>query len=99
VDIHLVRREAKIPHGQIKIRKGPVNQRLQPRVMLLPIRQTASHDGDVIALFQGNQWLCGKQRAPGGNNEGGNAQTEERGIRDHDGFWQIRLKRATISII
>ena len=50
--IHLVCRETEIAHGQFEIGIRLVDQRLQPAMMLLPVRQPAANDGNMIALFQ-----------------------------------------------
>ncbi len=52
--IHFVCREAEIAHGEFEIRVGFVNQRFQPAVVLLPIRETTPDNGNVIPLFQFN---------------------------------------------
>jgi hypothetical protein len=40
----------------------------------------------VIAFFQGNQRLRGKRRTSGEDNEGGDAEAEDGGMRDHNDF-------------
>ena len=59
MDIHLVRREAEVPHRQVELRVGAVDQGLQPGVMLLAVRQAAADDGDMVALLQLDQRLGG----------------------------------------
>ncbi len=48
--IHLIRRKAEIAHRQFEVRIGFVDQRLQPRMMLLPVGEAAADDRDVVAF-------------------------------------------------
>ena len=48
VHVHLIGGEPQIPHGQIQIRMGLVDEGLEPAVMLLPIGKPTPNDGDVI---------------------------------------------------